>query len=104
MDVPPTLGSTGRWYSGSLHNAFVLVFVLTWRFFFSLCSVHDVVFKHLSKSSTSFKHIFEQRMGKDGQNFGQEPGVTYQSQPFQSALLVTIACSCVLELGVATKF
>ena len=34
----------------------------------SLCSVHDVVFKHLSKSTTTFKQVFEQRMGKDEPN------------------------------------
>ena len=30
-----------------------------------MCSVHDVVYKYLSRAGTSFKHIYEQRMGKE---------------------------------------
>ncbi len=29
-----------------------------------LCSVHDVVYKYLARAGISFKHIYEQRMGK----------------------------------------
>ena len=33
--------------------------------YFLLCSVHDVVHKHLTNCRTTFKDIYEQRMGKE---------------------------------------